>query len=180
MEKIKGKKEYPSQLNTKSIACRIPISDYVNFLEEANERGINLNDWLLTKIYGKSKSIGNNDSLEVNISRNEILEVLSHDHNGELYDQNTIKEHSKALEFYFGKSQVLFENIDREDIKALITNLVSCKWWANELFNVPNEKIANIEDVKNQLTILINNKFNNSKDRKEYRNELLPLLRELE
>lgn len=44
-------KIYPSQLNTKSIACRIPIADYVKFQQEAITMGINLNDWLLAKIY---------------------------------------------------------------------------------------------------------------------------------
>jgi hypothetical protein len=31
----KEQKIYPSQLNTKSIACRIPIADYVKFQQEA-------------------------------------------------------------------------------------------------------------------------------------------------
>ncbi len=47
----KEQKIYPSQLNTKSIACRIPIADYVKFQQEAISKGINLNDWLLAKIY---------------------------------------------------------------------------------------------------------------------------------
>ncbi len=47
----KEQKIYPSQLNTKSIACRIPIADYVKFQQEAITMGINLNDWLLAKIY---------------------------------------------------------------------------------------------------------------------------------
>jgi hypothetical protein len=42
------------------------------------------------------------------------------------------------------------------------------------------EKVANIVDVKNQLTILINERFSNLKDRRDFRSELLPLLKELE
>jgi hypothetical protein len=46
------KKVYPSQINTKSLACRVPAGDYVQFLQDAINKGINLNDWLLMKVYG--------------------------------------------------------------------------------------------------------------------------------
>jgi len=46
------KKVYPSQINTKSLACRVPAGDYVEFLQDAINKGINLNDWLLMKVYG--------------------------------------------------------------------------------------------------------------------------------
>jgi phage baseplate assembly protein W len=46
--------------------------------------------------------------------------------------------------------------------------------------NKRQERVASIEDVKNQLTILINEKFSSIRDRREYRSELLPLLKELE
>ena len=64
----KGK--YPSELNTKSIACRIPVVDYVEIVNECVEKGININDWLLTKVYSK-KTIGNYD-----YSDNEELQEL--------------------------------------------------------------------------------------------------------
>jgi hypothetical protein len=47
----KEKKVYPSQLNSKSMACRVPMEDYVIFLQESINQGITLNDWLLLKVY---------------------------------------------------------------------------------------------------------------------------------
>jgi hypothetical protein len=117
MEKLKVKKDYPSQLNTKSIACRIPIADYVSFLEDANEKGINLNDWLLTKIYGsgRSVSVGNYENeLELNISADEILNILNTDDNGELYDAKRIYEHAISMRKTFGTTTgILFDKINR-------------------------------------------------------------------
>ena len=41
------KKVYPSQLNSKTISARIPVQDYVDFLNESINLGISLNDFLL-------------------------------------------------------------------------------------------------------------------------------------
>jgi hypothetical protein len=54
METIEKTKLYPSQINTKTISCRISSADYVSFLQDALSKGITLNDWLLMKIYSKS------------------------------------------------------------------------------------------------------------------------------
>lgn len=48
------KKKYPSELNTKSIACRIPMGDYVEIMNECVDKGITINDWLLMKLYSKN------------------------------------------------------------------------------------------------------------------------------
>jgi hypothetical protein len=56
------KKIYPSQLNTKAIACRVSTPEYVEILKEATEMGITVNDWLLMKIYdGLDKKLLKND-----------------------------------------------------------------------------------------------------------------------
>jgi hypothetical protein len=56
---------YPSQINTKTISCRISALDYVNFLQDALSKGITLNDWLLMRIYTqKSNLIGQEESNE--------------------------------------------------------------------------------------------------------------------
>lgn len=56
---------YPSQINTKTISCRISALDYVNFLQDALSKGITLNDWLLMRIYNqKSNLIGQEESNE--------------------------------------------------------------------------------------------------------------------
>jgi hypothetical protein len=54
METKEKTKLYPSQINTKTISCRISANDYVSFLQDAISKGISLNDWLLMKIYSKS------------------------------------------------------------------------------------------------------------------------------
>jgi hypothetical protein len=41
-------------------------------------------------------------------------------------------------------------------------------------------KEASLSDVKLQLSILINNKFKDSKDRKDFKNDLFELLNELQ
>jgi hypothetical protein len=46
-----GRKQYPSELNTKAIACRVPIEHYVQFLKEARDMQCSISDWLLTKVY---------------------------------------------------------------------------------------------------------------------------------
>jgi hypothetical protein len=192
MEKLNEKKEYPSQLNTKSMACRVPITDYVSFLEDAHQRGINLNDWLLTKIYGANQSakVGNYDNeMQVNISAEEILKSLNTDIDGEMASPKRCQEHFQSLEFCFGITKgFIYEKINRDDIIGLIESRVAERWYSELLKNRLDKKIeefnsiktANIDDVKNQLTILINEKFYNSRDRKQYRSELLPLLKELE
>jgi len=53
------KKQYPSQINSKTISARIPVQDYVNFLNESLNLGISLNDFLLRKIYSNVTSVGN-------------------------------------------------------------------------------------------------------------------------
>jgi len=60
MENTTEKKLYPSQINSKTISARIPVNDYVNFLQESLKNGISLNDWLLIKIYSnQADNIGN-------------------------------------------------------------------------------------------------------------------------
>ena len=51
------KKKYPSELNTKSIACRIPMGDYVEIMNQCVDKGITINDWLLMKLYSKGGNV---------------------------------------------------------------------------------------------------------------------------
>lgn len=65
MENIKEeRKKYPSEINTKSIACRIPIYDYVEIMNECINKGIKINDWLLMKLYNKNTDIQISDQEE--------------------------------------------------------------------------------------------------------------------
>jgi hypothetical protein len=77
METKKATKPYPSQINTKTISCRISATDYVKFLEDALSKGITLNDWLLMKIY--SNSLGKVSEIEENAAKNEEYEFTPPD-----------------------------------------------------------------------------------------------------
>jgi hypothetical protein len=130
-------------------------------LEDAHKRGINLNDWLLTKIYGSRLEL-----MGVNID--EDYEKMKED--SERF--NRLIDEDRIMQFPCSIGPEL-------DFKT-------CSQFIDWLFNYIDEnnkreeRVASIEDVKNQLAILINEKFNTVRDRKEYRSELLPLLKELE
>lgn len=80
-----NKKVYPSQINTKALACRVPAADYVKFLQEALSQGINLNDWLLTKIYSEKKTINGTDETDKDSYDSFPLYVETETGTGELY-----------------------------------------------------------------------------------------------
>jgi hypothetical protein len=88
---------YPSQINTKTISCRISSIDYVNFLNDALSKGITLNDWLLLKIYAQNQnkalknenntSLGTNNEIEVNSDSIPLPFNIINEH-GEFYFQD--------------------------------------------------------------------------------------------
>jgi hypothetical protein len=187
---ISEKKVYPSQENTKAIACRIPITDYVKFINEAVNMGINLNDWLLTKIYKDEtpgpKSINgvkeeNTQQIKVKITAKELIDASI---NGD--DENNLevrRMHLKFIRYVISDNKIKSENdiafneIDESEFFRMASGYLAHSykiWYDNE------NKIANLDDVKAQLTVLITNKFDSVKDRKEYRQELMGLLKELE
>ena len=160
------KKVYPSQINSKTISARIPVQDYVKFLEDSLSKGISLNDWLLMKIYNKKeKVIGNNsDSIEITKKDLEQLEY-SYEYVEKFYED-------------------AFENdvwvIDKETILDLLGDLYNNTTQLQNYYDKLEKRVASLQDVKTQLTILIKKKFQDVEDQKEYRKEILHLLRELE
>lgn len=111
------KKVYPSQINTKSLACRVPAADYVKFLQEAINNGVNLNDWLLLKIYGpkpeKQAINGENSAFPMKVE----VEV-----DNEHYDRIT-----KTL--YFENSDSLISYIEHQhDSLNHLTNIRKSEW----------------------------------------------------
>ena len=73
------KKVYPSQINTKAVACRVSTAEYVEILKEASQMGITVNDWLLMKIYegkvnnGLKNALNGTDSYSPTDEPNMIL-----------------------------------------------------------------------------------------------------------
>lgn len=160
------KKIYPSQINSKTISARIPVADYVNFMQDALNKGISMNDWLLIKIYGNADTIisGNNDNV-ITIEREEIL------NSGGL----------RAVEFWnetlkeFGESWPII--VDKEQA---ILQLVSVQRKQDYIDFLNKPRIASVDDIKTQLAILIKERFDSIKDRNNFRREIYNLLKELE
>lgn len=169
------KKVYPSQLNTKALACRVPISDYVKFLNEAVSKGITINDWLLMKIY-------TSDSDKISgIEEQEIIEEFEGKFIITKDELLLNEEYHNALIFWFKRTEWFEGNKIEVTRDVLIEILCSfaARYQENYAFwNV--KKQASLSDVKNQLTVLIKNKFQDYSEQKDYRKELFELLKELE
>ena len=154
---METKKTYPSQINTKSIACRIPASDYVEFLQDAISKGININDWLLMKIYSSNK-LGN---LE-NIESREYLNLKDEIENKDIQYSELVEEYEILEEKY----KEIEEKCNYFEQKA---NYYS---------------IASVENIKNQLVVILTNKLNEKtisvSDCREIKKEFWDLLRDIE
>lgn len=166
------KKVYPSQLNSKTISARIPVQDYVDFLQDSLSKGISLNDWLLMKIYNNSvgniKDINNENVIE--ITKDELL-------NGD----NTV---SGIIEFY--ENEVVencFENgVIKADKKFIIDVLGIYHNTTKNLRNyieMARKKEASLTDIKVQIRSLVRSKIHRN-DQDEYLKEINRLLKELE
>jgi hypothetical protein len=160
------KKVYPSQLNSKTISARIPVQDYVDFLQDSLAKGISLNDWLLMKIYNSNSKIGNNDSGVIELQTQDLEETGFHFD----YVLNFYKQ-----EFSNGKWI-----INKENLLELLGDFYNNTTQLQNFIDRMERKEASLSDVKLQLSILINNKFKDSKDRKDFRNDLFELLNELQ
>jgi len=166
------RKVYPSQLNSKTISARIPVQDYVDFLQDSLSKGISLNDWLLMKIYNNSvgniKDINNENVIE--ITKDELL-------NGD----NTV---SGIIEFY--ENEVVencFENgVIKADKKFIIDVLGVYHNATKNLRNyieMARKKEASLTDIKVQIRSLVRSKIHRN-DQDEYLKEINRLLKELE
>lgn len=160
------KKVYPSQLNTKTISARVPVQDYVNFLQESLSKGISLNDWLLLKIYNSNSKIGNDEIGNIELTK-EDLESIEY-----------------SFDFVYNFYKNVFVNdiwtINKETILELLGDLYNNTTQLQNFLENLNKKQASLSDVKLQLSILINNKFKDNKDKKDFKNDLFELLNELQ
>lgn len=163
-KEIMEKKLYPSQINSKTISARIPVQDYVNFLNESISLGISLNDFLLRKIYtDNSNEVGN-------IENNNLI-VISKE------DCTVYSEHENIYDYFKDNFDENFEfSLSKIDVMDL---LLAVKRKQQYIESHINKKTASLEDVKIQLSILINNKYKHYKERQEVKNELFDLLDEL-
>jgi len=158
------KKLYPSQINTKTISARIPVQDYVKFLQESLKDNITLNDWLLIKIYNNDCIGKHLDFDDIKNNNNKVIRIYK-------YDLISKAEWAFYKEEFGEKDYI---DMDKEFIANLMHNLM------NHWEMVYEPKVASLQDVKTQLTVLIKGKFENIQDQKGYRKEVFELLKELE
>lgn len=173
---------YPSQLNTKSIACRIPITDYTAILNECINNNITINDWLLMKVYNKKEAInGSNIKYEdIKLTYQDILNLFGENYAKRLEDKDDLHFFGEKLKQYCSRPEKPYLTISNLLEIWLHTNINfhNCKIELKEDYIRKDE--ANIKDVINQIAILIANRFPNIKDRIAFRKDIMPLLRELE
>jgi hypothetical protein len=163
----KDKKVYPSQLNTKSIACRLPISDYVEIVNDCVKKGISVNDWLLVKLYNK------NENNPISVTPESIIKVTIGEeeldaHNDYKFLKNKLLTSLYAVHEFHDLSDNLLNGYTTEEIEEFISFALG-QWM---LLHSERKKNASFEDVKNQLTILINNGILSSSEKKKYTNDL--------
>lgn len=180
------RKVYPSQLNSKTISARIPVQDYVNFLNESIDLGISLNDFLLRKIYTSNSKIGATNKKNeltdevLNFINNYQFEVLEVDNkeeywNGEnLHDYNNPIPTDNIVRFKFTTGQggvncfYTLQQVE-EFLKA------SFKY----IDNLRAQKEPSLMDIKVQIRSLVRSKIHRN-DQDEYLKEINRLLKELE
>ncbi len=185
---IKEKKVYPSQINTKAIACRIPANDYVKFLQDAINKNISLSDWLLMKIYSDKAHLSeNSDSENIDWDKNQIVgnsylanyenfvDAVENDF-GIMMDEETLKPYY----LYYFQHEVNFsimESIEcrsMEDLeKAMVLDAIAT-------YKENNKKEVTLSDVRAQLIILAENTFESSKDVREFMKDINEVLTDLE
>jgi hypothetical protein len=170
---------YPSQINTKTISCRISAVDYVNFLQDALSKGITLNDWLLMKIYSQNENknnlIGNQNGSGDTLNFPFTLEI-----NSETYTFRDIEDIEDFISVQNGKIEHLQEW--RDNLKQKIVELTE----ANKLTNENNfiQNLLNIDlNIKEYRTIIFSKfmdiieetEWESSQDKKDMKRNLREL-----
>ncbi len=161
---------YPSQVNTKTISCRISSADYVSFLQDALSKGITLNDWLLMKIY--STNIGN---VLKNEDKGDLIEVYKFLREQDFYERWQIAEQESdwdgiSLESPKGIISLIQGMVNNQDELLKFQNFIIDK----------NKKIdPNLNDVKAQILTIAQSKIKGQKNLKEFMFDVNELLDEL-
>ena len=171
LKNLSGEKTlYPSQVNTKTISCRISSADYVSFLQDALSKGITLNDWLLMKIY--STNIGN---VPKNEDKGDLMEVYKFLREQDFYERWRIAEQESdwdgiTLESPKGIISLIQGMVNNQDELLKFQNFIMDK----------NKKIdPNLNDVKAQILTIAQSKIKGQKNLKEFMFDVNELLDEL-
>lgn len=169
---MENKKVYPSELATKSIACRVPAPVYVEILNDAIKKGINVNDWLLRKVFS-------DDIIGKTEETNKPFISLEDIKNGsQIFKEPTIFKKIKSWVETYGETKEDFLNF-MFGITVHVHNLEIRNDELVDELEKNNYRVADINDVINQVTILVQGTEWSQKEKEEFRSEILPLLKEL-
>jgi hypothetical protein len=162
------KKQYPSQINSKTISARIPVQDYVAFLEYSLKNGISLNDWLLMKIYQDTNKeiLSNKDTnKEILSNKDENTKTISFI-NG--YKNSFENNYCSRYIFPFTYGNTKFRNPDE-----------LLDFFMYEFEGNSNIKKPDLLDAKIQIQMIANKKLSRKKCL-DFMQELGELLKEIE
>ena len=170
---------YPSQINTKTISCRISSLDYVNFLQDALSKGITLNDWLLMKIYANKSILGTNEqdfSIVYEFLNKEIDENETGNYNISDFVKvcKELNVNPNSPDGIVNLFYILLDKVN-SDQKIYIKMF-------NENYNLQKEikkSEPNLSDIKAQILTLSQSKFKDRKALKEFMFDVNELLEEL-
>jgi hypothetical protein len=183
--------KYPSQINTKTISCRISSADYVQFLQDAISKSISLNDWLLMKIYNQHTISGNaTDDKHKEVYENLIdsLPKWYKEFDPKLgFEVDTCDDEESALQSRLRHYAEHSHEFGIKDIKSpegliYVINQLSAEIdnaWLQFSEYRRKERKPSINEVKAQILTLAQGKFDVRKDIKDFMAEVNELLEEL-
>lgn len=188
---INEKKVYPSQVNTKAIACRIPANDYVKFLQDAINKNISLNDWLLMKIYSEKSylSENNNEENTIDWDKHEIVgkQFISMKEN---FIEAVAENFGIHMDSTTGKPYHIYHFQNSYSAELMSMESIECKTLADleKIISFDaivtdkekNKKGINLADIRAQLIILAERTFESSKDVRDFMKDINEVLTDLE
>jgi len=165
------KKVYPSQINTKSIACRLPFEEWNKINSHCIENGITINDWLINKLFNS-----NNETNTINgtgtikkITKEDVYDFIVDVHMQGNHD-NPVPEHCKRFWQWF---------LQFKTEPNLNEFLEQVRWVVDDLSLYKNENFASTEDIMMQINVLLHYTQWEQKEQSKYRKEVMELINEL-
>ena len=182
---IAEKKLYPSQINSKTISTRIPAGDYVKFLQESIEQGINISDWLLIKIYDQ-KTKENISGVKENVIEISLkdMELYLTDNETEYYENdmsNIRKEAMRIFKFWKQYQEDCFDvetNVFTFPEERIISMMCQGEFWHGMAQSKANREPSLI-DVRFQVISLLNKKNFSKADRNGFLSDFDELMEDI-
>lgn len=165
------KKLFPSQINTKSIACRIPFEEWTKINSECIEKGININDWLLNKIYGKVNGTLINDDNKL-LNRDDVYDFIVEDHCGGNCDRPVPNYVKPFWEYIVSISNDEDGSIEKE-------KLIRQLYFLYKSSQAAQYHQADPDDMLIQADILLKHTKWDHRDQMKFRKEFKALISEL-